>query len=222
MAYSYLHFETVTDLLKETLYRLMKVQLFDQFSLVGGTNLSLRFGHRKSEDIDLFTDAEYGSINFNLLEDWLSNEFPYFDKPDKSPIVGMGRCYYIGDSEIRCVKLDLMYTDPFMSKPELIDGIRMASVPDIIAMKLNVILLGGRKKDFWDIHYLLDSFSLSDMLTFHKIRHEWEYERESLLKGLINFSGADKDFNPKCLLLKNWDDIKLDFIDEVEKLLKNK
>lgn len=56
-----LHYETVTPLLRETLGVLMQEELFSPFRLVGGTNLSLRYGHRKSDDIDLFTDAEYGA-----------------------------------------------------------------------------------------------------------------------------------------------------------------
>ncbi len=39
----------------------MTIEEFAPFRLVGGTSLSLRYGHRMSDDIDLFTDAEYGS-----------------------------------------------------------------------------------------------------------------------------------------------------------------
>ena len=53
-----LYYNTVTPLLKETLYILMKEDIFSPFRLVGGTNLSLRLGHRMSDDIDLFTEAE--------------------------------------------------------------------------------------------------------------------------------------------------------------------
>ena len=52
-----LHYETVTPLLKKTLDMLMGEPLFEPFRLVGGTSLSLRYGHRKSDDIDLFTEA---------------------------------------------------------------------------------------------------------------------------------------------------------------------
>ena len=38
----------------------MNATEFDSFRLVGGTALSLHIGHRKSVDIDLFSDAEYG------------------------------------------------------------------------------------------------------------------------------------------------------------------
>lgn len=53
-----LHYNTVTSLLRETLDILMSEDLFSPFRLVGGTNLSLRLGHRMSDDIDLFTDAK--------------------------------------------------------------------------------------------------------------------------------------------------------------------
>ncbi|WP_231932385.1 MULTISPECIES: nucleotidyl transferase AbiEii/AbiGii toxin family protein [Butyricimonas] len=46
-----LHYETVKPYLKEILDMLMAEELFNPFRLVGGTNLSLRFGHRISEDI---------------------------------------------------------------------------------------------------------------------------------------------------------------------------
>lgn len=43
-----LHYETVTPLLWDTLGVLMQAELFSPFRLVGGTNLSLRYGHRES------------------------------------------------------------------------------------------------------------------------------------------------------------------------------
>ena len=57
-----LYFDAVSELLWSSLQKLMNAEEFDSFSLVGGTSLSLRLGHRESVDIDLFTDAEYGSL----------------------------------------------------------------------------------------------------------------------------------------------------------------
>ena len=89
-----LHLKTVTPALKEILYELMDCSLFKPFRLVGGTNLCLRFGYRLSSDIDLFTDAEYESIDFNKIENFLQSKFPFYDCNDKQKIVGMGRAYY--------------------------------------------------------------------------------------------------------------------------------
>ena len=98
MEKSELHFETVTQLLKSTLIQLMGEPLFTPFRLVGGTNLSLRFGHRYSLDIDLFTDYEYGSLDFASFENYLRSMFLYYNCNDKGTIVGMGRSYYVGNT----------------------------------------------------------------------------------------------------------------------------
>lgn len=117
-----LHYETVTSLLRETLGVLMNEELFSPFRLVGGTNLSLRYGHRKSDDIDLFTDVEYQSLDFRVFESFLRSRFPYYLCTDTSSIVSFGRSYYVGKSVDEYVKVDLMYTDPFLEDTEVIDG----------------------------------------------------------------------------------------------------
>ena len=146
----------------------------------------------------------------------LQSNFGYYVCPAKTPIVGFGRSYYIGLSADESIKLDLMYTDPFLEAAEVIDGIRLASVQDIIAMKMNVVSRGGRKKDFWDLHLLLSRYSLADIFSIHAARHEWEHNDADLLKRWTDFSVADKDFDPICLLGKNWEDIKLDIIEAAD------
>ncbi len=214
-----LHYETVTGLLREVLMILMKEPAFEPFRLVGGTNLSLRLGHRKSVDIDLFTDAQYDSLDFRVFERFLKASFPYYDNGDPTSIVGFGRGYYIGNSKDDCIKLDLMYTDPFIKEAEVIDGVRMASMDDIVAMKINAISRGGRKKDFWDIHRLLDMYSLTEMLELHKKRHPWEHDETQVLESLVDFSEANTWEEPQCLMDKDWDIIKLFLVDSVMPLL---
>lgn len=64
-----LYLNTVSDLLWDALNKLMSLEVFNSFRLVGGTSLSLQLGHRGSIDrgsidIDLFTDSQYGSVDF--------------------------------------------------------------------------------------------------------------------------------------------------------------
>lgn len=215
-----LHHETVSPLLMNCLNKIMAEGLFDSFRLVGGTNLSLRFGHRISDDIDLFTDAEYGSVDYPALERWLSANFPFFDNPYKEGPVGFGKMYYIGLSTDNAVKLDVMYTDKFFSEPQLIEGIRMASTEQMVAMKMEAINFGGRKKDWWDIHMLLEHFSMEEMFELHKQWQPYTHDRERLFSQLINFTEAEGQPDPRCLLQKDWDLIKMDIYDEVERLSK--
>jgi hypothetical protein len=56
--------QTVVPELMELLRKLMKVEAFSNFYLVGGTSLSLQIGHRNSIDIDLFGSQEIDSDLF--------------------------------------------------------------------------------------------------------------------------------------------------------------
>jgi len=58
-----LHTQTVKRELFELLKRLMGDNKLTNFTLVGGTALALYMGHRKSIDIDLFSQEE-----FDILE----------------------------------------------------------------------------------------------------------------------------------------------------------
>lgn len=217
-----LHYETVTPVLINTLNALMENPVFKDFNLVGGTNLSLRFGHRCSDDIDLFTDSEYGSLDFKRFERELSMMFPYFDCPDRSDIVGFGRMYYVGLNKDDAVKLDLMYTDRFLTAPEIINGIRFEPVEQIAAMKMEAINQGGRKKDWWDLDRLLDIYHLEDLMDLHEKWQPWLHEEDKLLNALIDFSVVDLEPNPRCLLGKDWDIIKINMIRQVQRYTREK
>ncbi|MDO8951759.1 MAG: nucleotidyl transferase AbiEii/AbiGii toxin family protein, partial [Draconibacterium sp.] len=197
-------YNTLNPILLSTLKKLMEAKIFSPFRLVGGTSLSLQLGHRQSVDIDLFTDSEYSSIDFAAIDNYLKNNFNYIDSLNTS-IIGMGKSYFIGESVNQCVKLDLFYTDSFIRPVLFRDGLRLAGLEDIAAMKLDVIARGGRKKDFWDIHELLETFSLEQMLNFHEVRYPWSHIKEEILKKLVVFEQADSDFDPICLKNKYWE-----------------
>jgi predicted nucleotidyltransferase component of viral defense system len=212
---SRLHYTTTSPQLLSILKKLMESREFDAFRLVGGTALSLHKGHRLSVDIDLFTDAAYGSINFETLEKYLRNNWQYVDTTDIVPI-SMGKSYFIGTDKDDCIKLDLYYTDDFIDDFQLIDGIRLASMDEIVAMKVDVIGRDGRKKDFWDVHELMNDYSLAEMLELHKSRYPFAHDRQHLLFKFTDFSQADYDFDPVCLRKQHWEIIKLELLEFVD------
>lgn len=205
-----LYYSTVTELLRSTLIKLMAAKEFKDFRLVGGTALSLQLGHRVSVDIDLFSDCDYGSIDFEAIESYLIMNFPYIDYFSDIP-TGMGKSYLIGVNKDNAVKLDVFYSDKFIQPIYEFEGIRMATIPEILAMKLDVIQRIGRKKDFWDLHELLPLFILEDMLLLHEQRYPFSHNRKLILENLTNFSLADEEFDPICLRGKYWEFIKEDF-----------
>nr|MBD3622576.1 nucleotidyl transferase AbiEii/AbiGii toxin family protein [Sunxiuqinia sp.] len=211
-----LYYSTVTPLLLSILKLLMVSEVFNAFRLVGGTALSLQMGHRQSVDIDLFTDSEYGEINFETIDKYLRANFSYVDTID-SKIVGFGKSYFIGESRDQSIKLDLFYTDSFIREMLKLDGIRLADADDIVAMKIDVVSRGGRKKDFWDLHELLEHYSIDQMLKLHEERYPYGHNEKEILANFSNFEQADTDFDPICLKGKYWELIKLDILEALEK-----
>lgn len=85
-----LYYNTLSPYLHETLVKLMEADELKVFRLVGGTSLSLQLGHRKSIDIDLFSDTEYGTIDFQGIDLYLRKNFRYVDTLNIEPI-GFGK-----------------------------------------------------------------------------------------------------------------------------------
>ena len=156
-------------------------------------------------------------MDFHKLQDILRKEFPYCSG-DCGTVVSFGVSYLVGNSKEDCVKLDLFYTDPFIRSMELQGNIRIASVDDIVAMKIDVLSRGGRKKDFWDLHLLHNHYTLEQMLSLYEERYPYGATREECIKGLTDFTFADSDPDPICLQEKVWQLIKLDFIEWVTDL----
>ncbi|MDP9079966.1 MAG: nucleotidyl transferase AbiEii/AbiGii toxin family protein [Bacteroidota bacterium] len=212
-----LNWNTVDSRLKNTLIASMSAEEFKDFRLVGGTALSLQLGHRMSEDIDLFTDAAYGSIDFQAIENYLVKTYPYVEG-DFNIFPGMCKSYLIGDDRINNIKLDVFYSmDPFFQPIVIEEHIRMASVEEIIAMKLDIIKRDGRKKDFWDLHELLGSYTISELIALHAARFEWTHDPDLIRSQFANFERAEYEINPKCLRGKLWEFIKRDFLDALNR-----
>ncbi|WP_313367690.1 nucleotidyl transferase AbiEii/AbiGii toxin family protein [Sphingobacterium mizutaii] len=212
-----LYYNTVNELLKSTLIRLMQSDVFSPFRLVGGTALSLHLGHRESIDIDLFSDVDYGTLDFETIDNYLKSTFCYVDYLSNiAPAIG--KSYTIGTDAENTVKLDVFYTDSFIKDMVVEDEIRLASIEEIIAMKIDVVQRGGRKKDFWDLHELLGKYSIMYMLELHEQRYPYTHDRNLILSNLVNFEIADNDFDPICFKGKYWEFIKADFEDIIASL----
>jgi hypothetical protein len=97
-----------------------------------------------------------------------------------------------------------------LNEPEWVQGARLLSLPDLVAMKLNAISVSGqRSKDFIDLYYLLNQFDLGSMLGFYRNKYDQE-NVAFVLKSLIYFNEVDLADWP--ILVKNpglkWEEIK--------------
>lgn len=152
-----LHKETVEPRTLELLRQLQAEPLLQSFNLVGGTALALRLGHRISIDLDLFTQKEFDLEDVkSMLVDKYGMKVAF---ERKQTLKG-----FISGVMIDCIRYDY----PHLTSPDVVDGIRLESIPDIIAMKLSAIAQNGtRIKDFIDIATLSTLYSLNEMLDFY-------------------------------------------------------
>jgi len=200
-----LHYETVSKQLLIYLQKLMAHEVFNDFVLVGGTALSLQLGHRISVDIDLFTANDYGSMCLEDIKKALTTAFPYTDNLETLNKESIGYTLYIGDSQREEVKLDLFYTEKMIAPIVQQDGLRLASLQDIAAMKMQAIVNSKRKKDFWDIHELLAYFSLDDLIRFGLQRNPYTLNKYDIIDSLLHPEALTQDNEMVCLKGKYWE-----------------
>ena len=198
--------QTASPKLLELLKQLMQDDFFNGFDLVGGTSLALQIGHRNSIDIDMFGNRE---IDTDLFEEKLKS----FGKVE---ITQSTKNILI--SSINEIKVDFVnYKHPLLQETKIIDFIRLASKEDIAAMKLNAILGRGSRKDFIDLYFLLNDFSLRQMFGFFKNKYI-EGSEFLVYKSLTYFEDADSQPQPKMFKPFDWDICKQKIIEEVLKL----
>jgi len=200
-----LHYETVSKSLLGCLQKLMTCTAFNDFVLVGGTALSLQLGHRISVDIDLFTANAYGSVNLENIKSTLTTTFPYTEHLDTLNERNIGYTVHIGNSQAEKIKLDLFYTDNFIAPIVQQDGLRLASIPDIAAMKLQAIVNSKRKKDFWDIHELLEYLTLEELIQYGLQRNPYTLTKNDILNSLYHSAELTQNNVIECLKGKYWE-----------------
>ena len=189
-----------------TLELLKKLMCFDEFvnmRLVGGTALALQLGHRKSIDLDFFGDVDFHSI-------YTAKTFADFGKVNILKSSKNINIFSIDD-----VKVDFVnYSYPWLGNELVIDGIRLAGLEDIAAMKLAAVTGRGSKKDFIDIYFLLQKYRLKEMLELYN-RKYFDGSEYMVLKSLTYFADAEKESNIEMIQKTEWEVIKKYILSEV-------
>lgn len=193
------------------LKRLMALTELNHFYLVGGTALALQTGHRVSVDLDLFTELSFDrDVIFNILLENFNQVI--LEGESKSALV----------TNIDEVKVDFAkMAYPILFQPLIVEGVRMLDLRDIAPMKLKAIVQRGSKKDFYDLYFLLDFFSLDEILVLFKRKFSQE-EIFHVIKSLTYFEDAEQYANPMVFdKMITWPLVKNRIIEEAQKLRLN-
>jgi len=195
-----LHTETVEPGSFSLLKRLMDLPSLKSFSLVGGTALALRYGHRSSLDLDLFYHEKFDQHQIiRDLRSEFEDKFVY-----KQEHTHFGIFCFINE-----VKVDFVHFPHLPIKPfETIEQIRFYSFADIAAMKIQAVLGRAKKKDFYDLHELLQHFSLQQIIDWHKQKYPSQMLAISIPHAITYFVDAEESETPVSFKKQTWEGIK--------------
>lgn len=200
-----LHRKTIDTSTLELLRKLQSLPELSQTRLVGGTALALQLGHRKSIDLNFF-----GQMDTSLDE--LSFIISAFAQVKPIASSRMMRFLIVND-----VKVDIVsHPYPWLEDPVQEEGIVLAGIKDIAAMKLSAITNRGTRKDFVDLYYLLQHCTLRELIGFYKSKYS-DSQLFTVIKSLTYFDDAEKDPMPTMLRSADWDVIKQKITAEIRK-----
>lgn len=188
------------------LNKLMDVGYLSDRILVGGTGLALYLGHQLSVDIDLFSPEP-------LDVEQLISELRRVGKTEYLNNSPVSLHLLFDDVKTDIVKYPYRWIRPVVQE----QNIRLASVEDIAAMKLAAITNRGSKKDFYDIYFLLQTYSLPQLLDFFREKFP-EWNIFMVLQSLSYFEDAEPTETPKILKGRVlWEDVKKTVAETVRK-----
>ena len=191
-----LQYRTIDDEILELLKTLQTVPELHNMRLVGGTALALQIGHRKSVDIDLFGKLKVDKYKLSEILNSLGS------------IKTLQNSGSINIYLINNIKVDIVnYPYAWLNEPIETKNIKLAGLPDIAAMKFSAITGRGTKKDFIDLYFLLNRYSLTEIFSFYNNKFP-DGSELLVLKSLLYFDDAEGDDMP--IMFKNieWPAIK--------------
>jgi len=200
----------LTDSQQKLLNEIGYNNLAESFYLAGGTSLAIQLQHRQSDDFDFFCEKEF---DIDVLQKKIRDVFSY------ELVLAESKTLYVRINGISVSYINYQY--PLLRpKKEYRQGILLASIEDIAAMKLSTIAARGAKRDFIDLFIICkEYFSVNDIFQFYAQRFQvLATDRYHLLRSITYFDDAEDEPMPIMIKAFHWDEIKQFFISEAKKL----
>jgi hypothetical protein len=172
------------------------------FFLGGGTAVALHRGHRRSVDFDWFA-SRFPGMPVDLQES-LAGRGIVLEPTALAEGTVHGR---IAGVKVSFFEFRPALLEPLVEWPAI--GCRLASCPDLAAMKLLAVAQRGTKKDFVDVHELARQMPLAAMLACYQ-RRFGVTDTSRLLASLCFFDGAEDEPMPVMLRPLGWETVKQD------------
>ena len=153
----------------DTIVELQTLSCLSAFALAGGTGLALRFNHRRSVDIDFFSNQILGKVGLEAIVSELKtvydNDLVHAEIID--PEAGDQFYFlraFIRKSKELIIKVEIIQNIAVLDPFEQYNGIRTLSLRDIGLLKLVSASNRKAKKDIYDLDFITEQIELSDLM----------------------------------------------------------
>lgn len=181
--------------------------------LARGTALAIQVGHRKSFDLDFFTEEKHFDekkliVRFADNQDWQT------DVEDTGTIYG----------QLLKSKISFIAYPLFVPKQEFLfhDSVRVLNKIDIAVMKITAISQRGRKRDFFDLYWCAKNIEPIEE-TIKRLPSQYPslaHDYHHIFKALIYFEDAENDPEPEIFFRADWVEVKDFFKKEIPVIAK--
>ncbi len=154
------------------------------FYLTGGTALSQYYlQHRYSEDLDFFTETKVDRQDIYQFITTLSHLFKITFLLKETEIAQM---FFLKFPREKIIKVDFVYKPVKILKKGTIDnGIIVDSFVDIAVNKIVTVNDRSSVKDFVDLYFILDHFTIWDLIYGAKVKYREEINPWILASDLL-------------------------------------
>lgn len=170
--------------------------LHSRFYFTGGTALNyLYLHHRLSDDLDFFSkDALDQQVILSLMQQW-SQKHNFVFQSRFVDVVYIFTLTFASGSNLKVDFATYPYTR--LGKETFLDGLSVDSVQDIAVNKLLMISQRSEVKDFVDLYFLLQAFTIWDLITGVKTKFHVDIEPFLLAADFLKVE--DFDYLPKMI-----------------------
>lgn len=170
-----------------------RLECIKPFLLVGGTALSLQLGTRQSEDLDFMMWRTHRQEKMEVAWKTIQKELATIGEVQSMNLMDIDHVEFI----VSGVKFSFYACSRYspVTKPvEFINNLRLADVPAIGAMKMEVMLRRSNFRDYYDIYSIVKNGA--DLLTLVKLAGDYsqhQLKSKNILAMLTNGKRFHRD-----------------------------
>lgn len=205
------YWNVVTPEMRRLLIRIGQQPFSNDFYLAGGTALSLQMGHRRSDDLDFF--SERNEVN-ERSRDQILKQLSGFSVQVVENVTG-NLLLVVED-----VKTGFFsYGYPLVDRAKHVENLALASLADIGLMKCDALISRGSRKDFYDLFFIARHLQFEQLFLLSKKKYRLFRDFPLMvLESMTLFDNAERDVQPDLFDDISWEQVKQFFIQQANLL----